>query len=62
VCWMLQQNCMADVNLVASLYKQKETEGRDVRKHITHAERLAAEKDILPIEGAEDKVCTDIDG
>jgi hypothetical protein len=53
---------MADVNLVASLYKQKETEGRDVRKHITHAERLAAEKDILPIEGAEDKVCTDIDG
>jgi hypothetical protein len=62
VCWMLHQNCTADVNLVAGLHKQMVTEERGVRIQITHTERLAKERNILPIEGAEDKVCTDIDG
>jgi hypothetical protein len=53
---------MADENLVPGLYKLIETEERDVKIQITYKERRTTEKNILPIEGVEDKVCTNIDG
>jgi hypothetical protein len=59
---MLHQNFTADENLVPGLYKLIETEERDVKIQITYKERLTIEKNILPIEGVEDKVCTNIDG